>query len=138
MEGATAAERAFGILDTPVPGVLARQSEQPAPQEPATRPAARPAPAADLRGDSITFRGVNRLALAADLLAATTGRATLLITHDLDGLDQVNEIVVLDHGRVAERGGHRQLIAAGGLYQQMWAAHQGGSPVTGAGTRLGG
>ncbi len=49
----------------------------------------------------------NRLALAADLLAATTGRATLLITHDLDGLDQVDEIVVLDHGRVAERGGHR-------------------------------
>ncbi len=78
----------------------------------------------------------NRLALAADLLAATTGRATLLITHDLDGLDQVDEIVVLDHGRVAERGGHRQLIAAGGRYQQMWAAHRDRSPVTGARARL--
>jgi ATP-binding cassette, subfamily C, bacterial CydC len=61
----------------------------------------------------------NRRALTADLLAATEGRATLLITHDLDGLDQVDEIVVLDHGKVAERGTHRQLTAAGGLYWQM-------------------
>src|SRR5712692_10463645 len=45
-----------------------------------------------------------RRSLTADLLAATAGRATLLITHDLDGLDQVDEIIVLDHGRVAERG----------------------------------
>ena len=40
----------------------------------------------------------NRRALTADLLAATAGRATLLITHDLDGLDEVDEIVVLEHG----------------------------------------
>ena len=64
----------------------------------------------------------NRRALTADLLAATAGRATLLITHDLDGLDQVDEIVVLDHGRVAERGTHLELLQAGGLYQRMHAA----------------
>lgn len=64
----------------------------------------------------------NRRALTADLLAATEGRATLLITHDLDGLDQVDEIVVLDHGRVAERGTHLELLQAGGLYQRMHAA----------------
>ncbi|HEY2130345.1 MAG TPA: thiol reductant ABC exporter subunit CydC [Streptosporangiaceae bacterium] len=64
----------------------------------------------------------NRRALTADLLAATAGRATLLITHDLDGLDQVDEIVVLDHGRVAERGTHLELLQAGGLYQRMQAA----------------
>jgi ABC-type multidrug transport system fused ATPase/permease subunit len=62
----------------------------------------------------------NRQALTADLLAATEGRATLLITHDLDGLDQVDEIVVLDRGRVAERGRHADLAQAGGLYQRMW------------------
>ena len=45
-----------------------------------------------------------RAALTADLLAVTAGRATLLITHELDGLDQVDEIIVLDHGRVAQRG----------------------------------
>jgi ATP-binding cassette, subfamily C, bacterial CydC len=60
-----------------------------------------------------------RRALTADLLAATEGRAVLLITHDLDGLDQVDEIVVLDHGRVTERGGHRQLRDAGGPYQRL-------------------
>ena len=65
---------------------------------------------------------VNRRALTADLLAATAGRATLLITHDLDGRAEVDEIVVLDHGRVRERGTHRSLLAAGGYYAAMWAA----------------
>jgi ATP-binding cassette, subfamily C, bacterial CydC len=67
----------------------------------------------------------NRRALTADLLAATAGRTTLLITHDLDGLDQVDEIVVLDHGRVAERGTHAQLIRADGAYQRLWQANLG-------------
>ncbi|HEY7882558.1 MAG TPA: thiol reductant ABC exporter subunit CydC [Streptosporangiaceae bacterium] len=67
----------------------------------------------------------NRRALTADLLAATAGRSTLLITHDLEGLDQVDEIVVLDHGRVAERGPHAQLAGAGGVYQRLVQA-QGG------------
>jgi ATP-binding cassette, subfamily C, bacterial CydC len=61
----------------------------------------------------------NRRALTADLLAATAGRATLLITHDLDGLDQVDEIVMLARGRVVERGTHQELRHAGGLYQRM-------------------
>jgi ATP-binding cassette, subfamily C, bacterial CydC len=64
----------------------------------------------------------NRRALTADLLAATAGRSTLLITHDLEGLDQVDEIVVLEHGRVAERGTHDQLIRAAGVYHRMWQA----------------
>jgi ATP-binding cassette, subfamily C, bacterial CydC len=64
----------------------------------------------------------NRRALTADLLAATAGRATLLITHDLDGLDQVDEIVVLAGGRVVERGRHQELCQAGGLYQRMHEA----------------
>ena len=67
----------------------------------------------------------NRRALTADLLAATAGRSTLLITHDLEGLDQMDEIVVLDHGRVAGRGTHAQLATAGGVYQRLVEA-QGG------------
>ncbi|ARX84809.1 hypothetical protein SMD44_04264 [Streptomyces alboflavus] len=43
-------------------------------------------------------------ALTADLLAATEGRTTLLITHRLAGLDAVDEVLVLDEGRVAQRG----------------------------------
>ena len=64
----------------------------------------------------------SRRALTADILAATRGRATLLITHDLDGLDQVDEIVVLDHGRVVARGTHAELLSSGGLYRRMCQA----------------
>jgi ATP-binding cassette, subfamily C, bacterial CydC len=61
-----------------------------------------------------------RRALTADLLAATTGRATLLITHDHDGLDQLDEIVVLADGRIVERGSHAALMRANGPYRRMW------------------
>lgn len=61
----------------------------------------------------------NRRELAADLLALSHGRSTLLITHDLLGLDQVDEIIVLSDGRVAERGRHEDLCRAGGPYQRM-------------------
>jgi ATP-binding cassette, subfamily C, bacterial CydC len=47
----------------------------------------------------------DRRALTADLLAATAGRATLLITHDPEALDQLDEIVVLRDGKVVERRG---------------------------------
>ncbi|HTA01380.1 MAG TPA: ATP-binding cassette domain-containing protein, partial [Streptosporangiaceae bacterium] len=62
-----------------------------------------------------------RRALMADLLAVTAGRATLLITHDLEGLDQLDEIVVLDHGRAVERGSHDALFQTGSRYRQLLA-----------------
>jgi ATP-binding cassette, subfamily C, bacterial CydC len=65
-----------------------------------------------------------RAALTADLLDATRGRATLLITHELRGLDQVDEIVVLEAGRVAGRGSHDELLRECPLYRQMWDAEQ--------------
>jgi ATP-binding cassette subfamily C protein CydC len=64
----------------------------------------------------------NRRELAADLLAVSHGRSTLLITHDLLGLDQVDEIVVLGDGLVAERGSHAELSRSGGPYQRMLLA----------------
>lgn len=64
----------------------------------------------------------NRRELAADLLAVSHGRSTLLITHDLLGLDQVDEIVVLSDGLVAERGSHAELSRSGGPYQRMLLA----------------
>jgi ATP-binding cassette subfamily C protein CydC len=66
--------------------------------------------------------------LTADLLAASHGRSTLLITHDLFGLDQVDEIIVLSAGLVAERGSHAELSRAGGLYQQMLGSAGGRGP----------
>lgn len=48
------------------------------------------------------------------------GRTTVLITHDLNGLEGMDEILVMDRGRVAERGRHSQLLGKGGLYRRMW------------------
>jgi len=67
----------------------------------------------------------SRRALTADLLDATQNRSVLLITHELDGLDEVDHIVVLDHGKILEQGTHQQLCHAGGHYQRMWdSEHQ--------------
>lgn len=59
-------------------------------------------------------------ALTADLLDITQGRATLLITHRLTGLEEIDEIVFLDKGRAAERGTHAELLALGGRYAGAW------------------
>jgi ABC-type multidrug transport system fused ATPase/permease subunit len=58
--------------------------------------------------------------LTADLLAATEGRTTLLVTHRLAGLEAVDEIVVLGAGRVLQRGDHAGLLARPGPYRTMW------------------
>jgi ATP-binding cassette subfamily C protein CydC len=58
--------------------------------------------------------------LTADLLTATEGRTTLLVTHRLAGLDAVDEIVVLDAGRVTDRGTHAELLARQGPYRSLW------------------
>lgn len=58
-------------------------------------------------------------ALTADLLAATEGRTTLLITHRLAGLDAVDEVIVLDAGRVVQRGPYGRLIAEDGPLREM-------------------
>ncbi|MET8165225.1 thiol reductant ABC exporter subunit CydD [Streptomyces sp. NPDC005329] len=58
-------------------------------------------------------------ALTQDLLAATEGRTTLLITHRLAGLEAVDEVVVLDEGRVVQRGSYAALTAAEGPLREM-------------------
>ncbi|WP_216587183.1 thiol reductant ABC exporter subunit CydD [Streptomyces brasiliscabiei] len=58
-------------------------------------------------------------ALTADLLAATEGRTTLLITHRLAGLDAVDEVVVLAEGRVAQRGTYAELALVDGPLRAM-------------------
>ncbi|MER5196359.1 thiol reductant ABC exporter subunit CydD [Streptomyces sp. NPDC002755] len=58
-------------------------------------------------------------ALTRDLLAATEGRTTLLITHRLAGLEAVDEVVVLDGGRVVQRGPYAALTAVEGPLRRM-------------------
>lgn len=48
------------------------------------------------------------------------GRTSLVIAHRLSTIVGADEIIVLDQGRIAERGTHGQLLAAGGLYASMW------------------
>ena len=59
--------------------------------------------------------------ILATLQAIERGRTTLVIAHRLSTIVHADQIVVLDGGRVAERGTHGELLASGGLYADMWA-----------------
>ncbi|MFJ3584446.1 thiol reductant ABC exporter subunit CydD [Streptomyces sp. NPDC090127] len=58
-------------------------------------------------------------ALTDDLLRATEGRTTVLITHRLHGLDAVDEVLVLDEGRTVQRGAYADLAEADGPLRRM-------------------
>jgi ABC-type multidrug transport system fused ATPase/permease subunit len=47
-------------------------------------------------------------------------RTSLVIAHRLSTIVAADEIIVLDQGKIAERGTHAQLLASGGLYASMW------------------
>ncbi|CAH1386908.1 ABCB family ABC transporter ATP-binding protein/permease [Candidatus Nitrotoga sp. M5] len=51
-------------------------------------------------------------------------RTTLIIAHRLSTIVDANQILVMEDGRIAERGTHRELLAKQGAYAQMWALQQ--------------
>lgn len=67
---------------------------------------------------------VSEQALMATLLARTAGSTTIVITHRLAGLTAMDGIIVLDQGRVAERGTFDELLARRGLFYEMWRLEQ--------------
>ena len=63
-------------------------------------------------------------ALQGALERAAVGRTTLVIAHRLSTVIDADEIVVLEQGRVVERGTHLELLARHGLYADMWRRQQ--------------
>ncbi len=59
-------------------------------------------------------------------------RTTLVIAHRLSTVVHADQIIVMDHGRIVERGTHAQLLRADGLYAQMWALQQQRAAADGA------
>jgi ATP-binding cassette, subfamily B, bacterial len=63
---------------------------------------------------------LERYTEAAREVAATTGAATVLVSHRFSTVRSADLIVVLDDGRVVEQGTHDDLVAAGGVYADLY------------------
>ena len=60
----------------------------------------------------------------AQLKEISKSRTTMVIAHRLSTVADAQQILVLDHGRIVERGTHQSLLALDGLYAQMWQRQQ--------------
>jgi ABC-type transport system involved in Fe-S cluster assembly fused permease/ATPase subunit len=63
-------------------------------------------------------------AIQDELRGVAKNRTTLVIAHRLSTVVDAQQILVMDHGRIIERGTHRELLALQGAYAQMWALQQ--------------
>ena len=63
-------------------------------------------------------------AIQETLKSVEHGRTSIVIAHRLSTVVDADQIIVLDRGRIAERGTHSQLLRKGGLYAEMWARQQ--------------
>jgi ABC-type multidrug transport system fused ATPase/permease subunit len=61
-----------------------------------------------------------RIARALERL--TAGRTSVTIAHRMSTAEQADEVIVVDRGRVAQRGSHAELLAAGGIYGRLYAS----------------
>ena len=66
----------------------------------------------------------NERAIQAELRQVARGKTTLVIAHRLSTVVDAHEILVMEAGRIVERGPHAALLAAGGHYARMWALQQ--------------
>lgn len=68
----------------------------------------------------------NERAIQAELAQVARNKTTLLIAHRLSTVVDAHEILVMEAGRILERGRHSELLALNGRYAQMWALQQSG------------
>jgi ATP-binding cassette subfamily B protein len=66
----------------------------------------------------------NERAIQAELASVAQGKTTLVIAHRLSTVVDAHEILVMEAGRIVERGTHTALLAQGGVYARMWALQQ--------------
>jgi len=66
----------------------------------------------------------NERAIQAELQSAAHNKTTLVIAHRLSTVVDAHEILVMEAGRIVERGTHTALLAQGGAYARMWALQQ--------------
>ncbi len=70
-----------------------------------------PTSALDARNEELLIEALDRL---------MAGRTTLIVAHRLSTVQKAHTIMVMDHGRIVERGSHEELIAARGHYERFW------------------
>jgi len=71
----------------------------------------------------------NEALVQAALATALEGRTAIVIAHRLSTITAADEILVLDQGRIVERGTHRELLDAGGLYNELYTTLVRGEPT---------
>jgi len=74
----------------------------------------------------------NERAIQAELQGVSQNKTTLVIAHRLSTVVDAHEILVMDSGRIVERGTHQALLAANGRYAQMWNLQQQSSATAAA------
>jgi ATP-binding cassette subfamily B protein len=63
-------------------------------------------------------------AIQAELQEIATNHTTLVIAHRLSTIMDADQILVMEHGRIVERGAHDELLSRNGVYAHMWALQQ--------------
>ena len=72
----------------------------------------------------------NERAIQAELQSAARNKTALVIAHRLSTVVDAHQILVMEFGRILERGSHAQLLALGGRYAEMWSLQQASDDVT--------
>ncbi|MDR2261811.1 MAG: multidrug ABC transporter ATP-binding protein, partial [Azoarcus sp.] len=65
-------------------------------------------------------------AIQESLYRLMEGKTVVAIAHRLSTIAAMDRLIVIDQGRIAEEGGHKDLLARGGLYARLWARQSGG------------